>query len=357
MNDAGTTATRWRGRTLAALAVSVAGLLATACSQTPISQGADAGAAAGGPRGSRVSGAQPGSRPLTAGDARVPVLAKLDGMIIEWDEAQATGDVDRARTLEQQLRYEVDANDATLQQAARGDQGLAAQYLAVSALGFSSSPQSTRSLVDVLPSRDAELVGNALIALKLRADPETPLGPVMAHIQKRSPTGPRRYAPLALATVLEARARVGRTSEGGTTATAVSRLSVLVNDIDPIVRLHVARALGVIRTPGTVPPLQELVGDDHARVQWAAAAALARTGDMRGFPAVLRLMHGTPEESRHLIRDILVSYARSMQNQPLTDSQLAQLGTGVSAWSQWFSDFKRSRGILPNSREESALGG
>ena len=335
------------------VALTLVGALA-ACSQSPRTPTAGAGADAGA-RGSRVNTSQP--RPIAPNDPRMPTLAKIDGLIIEWDQAQNAGQVDQARVLEEQLRYEADTHHATLDQAARGEQGLAAQYLAASALGFSSNPESTRTLVQLLRTNDARLVGNALIALKLRADPETPLGPILAWIKPNAASAPRRYAPLALANVIEARFRAGRPSESGTSATAIARLAQMVDDGDPVVRLHTARAYGAIRTPATVEPLKQLVADDHARVQWAAAAALAETGDMRGFPAVLRLLDETPPESKHLIRDVLITYANRMQNGPLSDGQLAQLGTGTRAWSQWFTDFKKTRGIRPGSRQDEALGG
>lgn len=332
----------------------LAGLL-TACSQSPRAAAASGAGAQTGPRGSRVGSSQPVA--MSEDDPRAPTMAKIDGLIVEWDQAQNTGQVDKARQIEGQIRYEVDTHHAMLHQSARGEQGLAAQYLAVSALGFSSNPESTRTLVKLLASSDERLVGNTLIALKLRADPETPLGPILAWMRKKAPTGPRRYAPLALAKVLDARRRVGRASESGTTVTALTRLADLVDDVDPVVRLHAARAYGVIRTPATVEPLRRLVQDEHARVQWAAAAALAETGDLRGFPTVVRLLDDTPAESRHLIRDILVTYANRMQNAPLTDGQRAQLGTGARAWSRWFSEFKKSKGIQPGSRQDQALGG
>lgn len=339
--------------------LALASVLVAACSQTPIAPGANTGASsAAGSRGSRVaSPSEPMGIAPRPNDGAVPLLAKLDGMIVEWDEAQASGQVDQAALLEQQIRYEVDANQTALEQGVRGEKGLAAQYLAVSALGFSSNPAHTRMIVKLLGTKDPQLVANALIALKLRADPETPLGPIMAWIEKSSATGPRRYAPLALAVVLEARARVGRPSEGGTSATAVGRLSLLIDDVDPVVRLHVARALGVIRTPTTVDPLRTLVADGHARVSWAAAAALSGTGDLRGFLSVLRLLDATPAESKHLIRDILVSYATAIEKRPLTEGQLAQLGTGTRAWSQWYTHAKRQRGIAPGSAQDAALDG
>lgn len=345
---------RWRRLPFSTRAAACgAALLIAACSQSPgpaPGGGADVGATA---RGSRTAAQAPSS----VAPANSTLFARLDGWIAEWDAAQGGGQIDQAAALKHQIGAEVDANYASLEYAARGQQGLAAQYLGLSALGFSSNPAATRMLVTALRSKDPQLVGNALIAIKLRADPETPLGPILARIHHREALAPRRYAPLALANVLDARAQIGRPSEGGTTTTALARLGTLLDDSDPVVRLHAARAFGALQTPLAVDPLRRLVGDDHARVQWAAAAAMERTGDIRGFSAVLELMHETPSESKHLIRDILVSYAGRIQQRPLTSQEIAQLGTGARAWSQWFSAHKQSRGIRPGTARAADLGG
>lgn len=300
--------------------------------------------------GCRGGGAQsqgasaPGGRgAATAGAPASERISRLDLLLTQWDAAQFEGRVEQARMLEQQLRTEVDGAFAELGPALEGRMGLPAQYMAASALGFSSRRESTGMLVKTLSSRDARLVANALIALKLRADPDTPLEPVLPLISPAVPEGPRRYAPLVLAHVLVARARRGQAPDPRLENEAAARLAALATDRDAIVRLHAARALGALRSGGGQDSLLLLAKDSDLRVRWAAAAALERVGDARGFPEVVRLLHETPMESKHVIRDLLVSYAARLQGRPLGATEVDALGIGARAWTEWYDGFVRSR--------------
>src|SRR5262249_32297165 len=143
---------------------------------------------------------------------------------------------------------EVDADFATFAASSRGEHGLRAQHLAVQALGFSKRAEATDLLVTRLSGDDGALVGNALIGLKLRADPATPLPPLLALLRVDMAEA-RRYAPLALANVVLARDRVGRPVEEPLADQAMTGLVGLAHDRDPFVRLHAAKAMGALRRP------------------------------------------------------------------------------------------------------------
>ncbi|MDF1702683.1 MAG: HEAT repeat domain-containing protein [Planctomycetota bacterium] len=292
--------------------------------------------------------------------AHLDTFARTEAMITRWDTLRNDGRAVEARALEPKIQAEVDADFTTFMQGARGALGPHAQYLAVSGLGFSARPEATTLLVERLSDRDARLVGNALIAIGVRADPNTPTDVLINRIAPVMPTTVKRYAPLALAKVLEARQRAGLAATPGSYQQALSRLGALAVDPDPIVRLHVVRGLQALQHPGVYDYLAVLVGDPKMRVRWAAASALERTGDPRGFPGVVRLLHDVAPDSKHIIRDILVSYAGRMQGRPLTQQEVDSLGIGPRAWSQWYTMFRRARGmgsgqnVQPNGAMEPA---
>lgn len=304
-------------------------------------QSGQRGAPSAVPRGGQAE--SPQGRPL-APDPASERLARLDLMITQWDVTQAEGRRLQANTLAEDIRREVDLGWPQVVQAAQGQLGVREQYLGVSALGFASRPEATQLLVDMLSARDAQLMGNALIALRLRADPATPLEPLV-DLSARNQTLPaKRYAPLALAAVLDARSRAGAAPTVELEQRALIGLASLVGDRESVVRMHTARALGALRGVDPTASLALLSADQDMRVRWAAAAALERSGSPNGFPHVVRLLHETPQDSKHIIRDMLVTYANRLRGQPLSSQEIDALGIGARAWTQWFNEWTSARG-------------
>jgi hypothetical protein len=264
-------------------------------------------------------------------------------LIAQWDAAQSDGRAPQAEELAKRIRERVDRSYAQYAALAGGSDGAKLQYLGVVALGFSASPDATRVLVERLGERDPNLVGNALIALKLRADPDTPLPALLRFLQTDAEV-PRRYAPLALANVLEARARAGRSPEPGLERTALSLLAGVVADRDPFVRLHVAKALGALSVPGAEDYLFVLTKDAHSRIQVAAATALARRGDPVGFDEVVRLLHEAPDQGKPLLAGVLATYASRLEGRPLPEADVERMGTSPISWNRWFNEWKLRHG-------------
>ncbi len=270
-------------------------------------------------------------------------FARVEELLLRWDNLRNNGRPVEAGAIASRLRNEIDPAFGDFERAAKGELGLHAQYLAASALGFSADPRATEVLTAIVAGhRDAKLVGNALIALSVRADPRTPGQVLLARIAPEQGTSVKRYAPLALANVLDARRAAGLPVDARFENQAISRLAPLAVGQDPATRLHVAKALGSLRDPGAIEPLAVLTKDPKMRVRWAAAASLERTGDPRGFPEVVRLLHEVAPDSKHVIRDILIDYAAKLQGRPLTPSEVSRLGTGARAWSGWFNQLRKS---------------
>jgi HEAT repeat protein len=284
------------------------------------------------PTGSALAGMTP--RQLQERDQR---FFRVDALVAQWDAAQVDGRESDAAALAAKIADETDADYATFTTAARGEVTVAAQHLAVKALGFSRNPQSTAILVERLQSEDMPLLGNALIALKLRSDPETSLPPIVRLLRSNA-TEARRYAPLAFANAVLARERVGRTVETTIAREAMTGLVGLVQDRDPFVRLHAAKAMGALRSPDAVDFLVLLLKDEHVKIRIAAAAGLERIGDARAFPQVIALLDAVDADQKPIVRDLLISYAERLTGRPMTDAEKATLDTSPRAWDRWYAE-------------------
>ncbi len=267
------------------------------------------------PRRRRPARAATPARATTAGPAgagadasasdRDQRLFRVDALVRQWDAAQSGGSDDVAQAFAAKIAAEVDADYAFFESASRGQQGLRTQNLAVQALAFSKNPGATMLLADRLGDLDGSVVGNALIGLKIRSDPATPIPPLVTLLRANYPEA-RRYAPLALANVVRAREAAGRPIEARLSDEAMSGLVGLVQDPDPYARLHAAKAMGALRRSDATDFLVLLLKDSHGTIRLAAAAALERIGDPRAFPPVIGLLDRTPDDQKSLVRDVLV---------------------------------------------------
>ena len=221
-----------------------------------------------------------------------------------------------------------------------------AQNLAVEALAFSRNRAATKLLVDRLQDLDASVVGNALIGLKIRSDPDTPLVPIVRLVRASYPEA-RRYAPLALANVVRAKEAANRPIEPDLSDLAMAGLVSLVQDGDPYARLHAAKAMGALRRSDATDFLVMLLNDERATIRIAAAAALERIGDPRSFPSVIELLDKVPADQKSIVREILVSFAERLQKRPMTEVEKRALDVSPRAWDRWFS----SRDTAPAAKK------
>ena len=320
---------------LAALAAAILGL--AGCSSDPSKSGAKGGASkVPDPRVAGSSGA------LSEREQR---YVRVDTMISRWDGLQSDGQDAEAEGLAAQIRKDVDGDYTAYVAFARGDKGVRRQYLGVQALGFATDRSATAILVDRLAEGDPQLVGNALIALKLRSDPETPLPPI-DRLMLAKAIEARRFAPLALANVVLARERAKRPVTSQDAAEAMTGLVGLIQDPDPFVRLHAAKAMGALRRSEAIDFLVLLLRDEHSRIRVAAAAALERIGEPRAFPQVVALLDGTDEDVKPFVRDVLFSYAERLTGSPLSEAQRTSLGISARNWDRWFAERQKSGASL-----------
>lgn len=344
-------------RTLPALGAALAMLVAaTGCKTSPRADGrVGADAAKAGSSGDTgadgTDGAAPGAG--AAASERDQRVFRLDALVRQWDAAQSDGREDVAKTLAEKIAADVDGDYAFFESASRGQQGLRTQNLSVQVLAFSRNPGATALLSDRLNDLDGSVVGNALIGLKIRSDPSTPVPPLVTLLRANFPEA-RRYAPLALANVVRAREAAGRPIEARLSDEAMSGLVGLVQDTDPYVRLHAAKAMGALRRSDATDFLVLLLKDTHGTIRLAAAAALERIGDPRAFPPVIALLDRTADDQKSLVRDVLVSYAERIQGHPMTDAERKALDVSPRAWDRWFA--ARDTSAPPSSRVEVSPG-
>jgi hypothetical protein len=319
--------------------------------------GCKSGPMADGKRPSASKGDEPrGSLPPPS--ERSERLFRVDTLVMQWDSAQADGRDEETATLAEKIGQEVDADFATFRDAARGGIDLRSQSLAVKALAFSKNPEALDILVARLAESDPDLVANALIGIKLRSDPSTPIPPLVTLLRSKAPAI-RRFAPLAFANVLIARETARLPLDPQLAPRAMGGLVGLLEDRDPVVRLHVAKAMGALRAAEASDFLVLMLKDEHPRIRIAAAAALERVGDPRAFPKIVELLDEIDEEQKPLVREILVSYAGRIQGAPLSPEQRAQFDVSPRAWDRWFasrtpSPVQKSGVLSPGSRPPAA---
>ena len=320
------------GRSIGAAVVVAVALLGGlgGCKTSPHADGGDSSKSSKAPDPWRGGGAQPAP---SAEEAR---LERVDATIKQWDAAHAEARDDAASALARKISDEVDRDFPYFATASKGEKGLKIQNLAVQALAFSGNRAATTLLVDRLRDLDGSVVGNALIGLKIRSDPDTPLKPLIALLRAQFPEA-RRYAPLALANVVRAREVAHRPIEPELSDAAMAGLVGLVQDNDPYARLHAAKAMGALRRPDATDFLVMLLQDVRATIRIAAAAALERIGDPRSFPSVVALLDRMADDQQVYVREILVSYAERLQGRPMTPVEVKALDVSPRAWDRWFA--------------------
>lgn len=322
-----------RAAMVVAAVIGLGGLL-TACKSGPhASDGAKSSRSKSSKTGDETPLAADSKPVVSASEAR---LVRLDATVKEWDAAQGAGRDDAARALAAKIADEVDRDFGYFDAASKGEHGLRVQNLAVEVLAFSRNRSATTLLVDRLHDLDGSVVGNALIGLKIRSDPETPIRPLIVLLKADFPEA-RRYAPLALANVAKAREDARRPIEANLSDAAMSGLVGLVQDNDPYARLHAAKAMGALRRPDATDFLTLLLKDERATIRIAAAAALERIGDPRSFPSVVELLDRVPDDQKAIVCEILASYAGHIQGRPLSAAEKKSFDVSARAWDRWFA--------------------
>lgn len=159
---------------------------------------------------------------------------------------------------------------------------IASNRFAVAALGSYGVNGITESIVNLLPapggqvSDDSKLVALLALGALLRIKAPSTVGALAGQL--RSPDPDLRW---------QAANALARIRDG--ISIAVPALLPLLEDKEPLVRAHAARALGVAKSSQAVEPLTKLLSDNDERVMANAINALGVIGDARAIDSLISL--------------------------------------------------------------------
>ncbi len=202
------------------------------------------------------------------------------------------------RQLDRVLARYVDANFDAIASTVGGDNE-DRELIAVWSLGYATNPRATRILLRALDERSPEVRANALHALGHRADPTTPLRPILELFHDED-IGVRCNAARAV------RDLVTRES-----LEAVVPLTGLLADPEPQVRLPVVGALGQIGAPECRGFLVNALRDPVPLVRGQAALGLGKCGDPNQVPVLLTFLRA---EQHDLVVQSLVKAIGALTN-------------------------------------------
>jgi cyclophilin family peptidyl-prolyl cis-trans isomerase/HEAT repeat protein len=156
---------------------------------------------------------------------------------------------------------------------------IASNRFAVAALGSYGVKGITESIVALLPpaaakvSDDSKLVASLALSALLRIKEPSTVGAIAAQLRSSDPD--LRW---------QAANTLARIRDG--ISIAVPSLLPLLDDKEPLVRAHAARALGVAKSAQAVDPLSKLLSDKDERVVANAINALGAIGDARAVDSL-----------------------------------------------------------------------
>lgn len=230
--------------------------------------------------GCRAAGSEPLEKEWRVLDGPPPESSDSIGFfLLEFDESLRTWQ-------DLKLRAEGPRAEATLRAlendlARRSQQRQAAlvrelesgppqnRSVAAAALGFTRDPKALSPLLGALADPDVEVQSNALLALGLLEQAETPLGEILRCFRTSRETSVRNNAAYALQRIVARGARHEELFDA-----CVSGLA----DEDPFVRAQTASVLGLMGEMRAIGPLSGAIYDDDGLASAAAAHALTIVG-------------------------------------------------------------------------------
>lgn len=159
---------------------------------------------------------------------------------------------------------------------------IASNRFAVEALGSYGVKGITASIASLLPppgtqvSDDSKLVASLALSALLRIKEPSTVGAIAAQLRSSEPDL-RWQAANALARIRDG------------ISIAVPALLPLLDDKEPLVRAHAARALGAAKSTQAIEPLSKLLSDKDERVIAGAINALGVVGDARAIDSLISL--------------------------------------------------------------------
>lgn len=159
---------------------------------------------------------------------------------------------------------------------------IASNRFAAAALGSYGVKGITDAIVNLLPppatqvSDDSKLVASLALSALLRIKEPSTVGAIASQLRSSEPDL-RWQAANALARIRDG------------ISIAVPALLPLLDDKDPLVRAHAARALGVAKSSQAIEPISRLLSDKDERVIASAVNALGAIGDARAIDSLISL--------------------------------------------------------------------
>jgi HEAT repeat protein len=170
------------------------------------------------------------------------------------------------------------------------------RFVAAGVLGFARSKRVMNPLLNALHDADPAVRGNAALSLGIRADPDTPIEPLVRLVEDVDCTEAcRTNASFALYKLQEAGIKPEVLQPHW-----LRFLSGEPDSVEPGIAIHSLRGLGLLRDPKTLDALVPYTSHRAAKVRAAAAVALGRTNDRQAAPALIALLG--PAEANPTVR-------------------------------------------------------
>lgn len=228
-------------------------------------------------------------------------LAGIDLRIEKWFRLGNSED-DRDRYKRESLEADIERFvsvrvDELVDELATGP--LRNRMIAASGLGFAREEEVLGPLLAALDDPSDQVIGQALLGLGVRADPETPLAPLLDPLRRSIDEYVRGNASYAVFRCVRAGARSDELA---------GELRRALIDSAPVVRLQAAGSLGVIGDAEAVDDLGVLLEDEINLVFLSALEALAQIAqtDMEAKGPVARelvdALENAPRSRRDLVR-------------------------------------------------------
>ncbi|RMH03546.1 MAG: HEAT repeat domain-containing protein [Planctomycetota bacterium] len=227
---------------------------------------------------------EPVRGPMTRGQLLVQCDVHLNAWQMAMAEERTLENLETIAFTERALATLVHEHEAELKElATTGD--ARSRAIATAALAFSPDPAVLDLILANVGSEDPMLAANAMLAIGIHADPDTPVAPIQAAVlDPETPDQVVRNA--AFACLRLARAR----PENPDPYLAATMIPLLKHDLLSV-RTQACAGLGVLRAAHAVGFLAErLASDPEPRVRTAAAWALGEIGDAAATEVLVRAL-------------------------------------------------------------------
>lgn len=256
----------------------------------------------------------------------------LNQLLKSWQDAailkQSSKNARLHDSLQEMLTRTVYLNfDTILDQLEHGPQPN--RVIAAAALGFSRIPENPQfpqvhpralpALLQALDSGDDAIVENALLGLRVLADPSTPLDRVLPLLTGHHNPDVRANAALCIATVVQP----------GKSDRVLPYVLPALKDEDPKVRNHAVNIVRALKDPGAVSALVPLLADRYELIRANTARTLGDLGDLSACPALIEQV----DHPKQIVRFWCLEALKKLTGK--------DYGFNKKKWADWWNDYLR----------------